>query len=683
MLLYKRKNQEYGIFRYAVLFSEIEGRLKKLSEKYNENMRFDVMGHSNEGRELFLVTLAKDVSDSWLDEYSKQRLNLLSNPGAALSGLDEKNCPPLPILLNCNLHGTEISGTDGMFTFIDEVLGGDKKEQYLNDAVILISICLNPDGRSRGLDILNGHGVDLNRDWMAQTQPETRALITGCLKKYYPIMLVDLHGFMASANILIDACTPPHNPFAEYDLLESHLLNNSLAMAAEIKKRTNLDTDIPAEIWEDGWEDYSPVYTTGYFLINGSITHTVELHFPSEEGAYAAHCCGVGVLNYVNENKLKLYKDQCEFYKRGIENKKDNEFHTDYYILDTESNKPAVLKTVEQMIFNKISVYLNENGDYVVPLAQPLRPLIHNMLWSGEDISDSVKSFYDVSFYSYPVMRGFNVRKADKDSSEVQNLQEVSETKKYFPLNLIKEAGRNDVRILVVSESGMTDEILTEMGYNVHMIPFSELNTGHRISPSQYDIFVVGGSKTLLWEDAFDDYLGIGYHNSWGLRERGRQEVLDSALQFKNLILFGYGGMRVNENISRIAANPLFMEGADGKPYDLETGKYAFYPPNGSFRLSLTDNDPLCAGYKKEEVFYFVAPVAYESADAEISMRFTENSFINGFNMDKKAMDGHIAAFHKTAGEYKTVIFGFDPIYRGYTDHSYNMLKNAVELVRR
>ena len=680
MLLYRRKNEEYGIFRYAVLFSEIEEKLKKLSEKYKENMTYETIGHSNEKREIFLVTLAKDVSR--LSEFSSERQKVLQYPDEALSSFREKRNLPLPVAINCNLHGTEISGTDGMFTFIEEVLGGKEKERYLSDAVILISICMNPDGRSRGLDILNGNGVDLNRDWMAQTQPETRALISGCLKRYYPVILVDMHGYMSSGNILIDACTPPHNPFSEYDLLTKHLVNNSRAMALEIKKRTGLDSDIASDIYVDGWDDYSPVYTTGYFMLNGAITHTIELNFPSEEGAYAAHCASIGMLDYVHAHKDELYENQCTFYKRGVENQKDNEFHADYYII--KANKiPLVRKTVEQLIFNNISVFLNENGDYVVPLAQPLRPLIHNMLWVGEDISEKTENCYDVSFYSYTVMRGLDVIKANKGDKKTQNLSAVSKTDEYFPKNKVAKPKQKNIRILAVTESGMTAEVLLDAGYDVKFLPFSELNTGWQIDTTSYDILIAGGSKTLFWEDAFDDMLGIGYQNSWALRERGRNELIRAAEKSDKLILFGYAGMQMNERLKRVTAEILMPAEAEVDACDKETGKYMFNVSNGSFKMQLASKSPICKGFDENEIFYMAAPVAWRNADADIFLRFAKNSFINGFNKNKDALDEHIAAFHKTDENHKTVIFGFDPVFRGYTDKTFDLLINAVEILNK
>ena len=54
-------------------------------------------------------------------------------------------------------------------------------------------------------------------------------------------------------------------------------------------------------------------------------------------------------------------------------------------------------------------------GTYVVKTAQPLRPLVNNLLWDGEDVRAQygVSSMYDVSVWSLPYMWRFDRVKAD------------------------------------------------------------------------------------------------------------------------------------------------------------------------------------------------------------------------------------------------------------------------------
>jgi hypothetical protein len=41
-------------------------------------------------------------------------------------------------------------------------------------------------------------------------------------------------------------------------------------------------------------------------------------------------------------------------------------------------------------------------GTYIIPMHQGLRGLVNTMLWSGEDLSLTVKAMYDVSVFPFP-----------------------------------------------------------------------------------------------------------------------------------------------------------------------------------------------------------------------------------------------------------------------------------------
>ncbi|MEG1650435.1 MAG: M14 family zinc carboxypeptidase, partial [Oscillospiraceae bacterium] len=617
MLINRKAGEEYGLFRYAVLYSELKGRLAALRNKHPECMRFDSIGKTNEGRDIILVYISENVTDSAVKEYEAERAAAFNSPDEYCKIIDKDTRCKLPIMINCNLHGSEISGTDGMLTFIEELLSSDLKKD-LAHCTILISICMNPDGRSRGFDILNGHGVDMNRDWMAQTQPEVRALITGIFNRFYPAILVDMHGFMSSGNVLIDACTPPHNPFFEYDLLEKHLIEDSKAMAAVIGERLSIDVDIPALVWKDGWEDYSPIYTPVFFLSCGTIAHTLETNFPSEEGAMVTHCAAIGVLNYVRDKTDMLIKNQCEIFSRGIHNTPHSFKTPNFYRIPVSGQRDlsVVYDTVNLMRRNGVKVCTAPNGDFVVPAAQPLRTLVHNMLWQGEDTSEKIDSCYDISFYSYPIMRGFNCEELDcfeESLTELSGPIKAKYTRKALDENYAVSCETNEsvilinaliregfcvtrecltgnfyvsnelarafieefsighdirickrkvntntveldktMRILTVADSGAVDELLCELGFDSEFLLFSELNRGYKIDTDKYDVLVVGGTDLALWNDVFDDVLGNSYQTSWALRERGRNELIRAAKVLKNRVMYGFAGMKINEAVQSI-----------------------------------------------------------------------------------------------------------------------------------
>ena len=71
----------------------------------------------------------------------------------------------------------------------------------------------NPDGHILN-QRANGNNFDLNRDWLTQSQPETKATVP-LIQEWLSPELLDQHGYVTPT--LIEATTKPHNPGIEYD----------------------------------------------------------------------------------------------------------------------------------------------------------------------------------------------------------------------------------------------------------------------------------------------------------------------------------------------------------------------------------------------------------------------------------------------------------------------------------
>ncbi len=87
-------------------------------------------------------------------------------------------------------------------------------DAILDHAVVVFNPIQNPDGRVAGTRA-NGNGFDLNRDYLTQSQSETKAS-TAIMHEWLPPEVLDLHGYATPT--LIEATTKPHNPSIEYDL---------------------------------------------------------------------------------------------------------------------------------------------------------------------------------------------------------------------------------------------------------------------------------------------------------------------------------------------------------------------------------------------------------------------------------------------------------------------------------
>lgn len=187
-------------------YEEMVAELKKQDAKQSA-MQLEVIGQSVKGRDIHLV-------------------KYISNPDNPT------------VLYLTQQHGNEQLTTEGALSFIKS-LGTGKMKDVLKGVNILVLPMANPDGAmgdvnfsledyiasgDRHLTRYNANEVDLNRDHVAKTQPETQALHTNVLQKYDIDYMIDLHhqgtrsavdGELVSGSILY-----PTSPNVDASVLE-------------------------------------------------------------------------------------------------------------------------------------------------------------------------------------------------------------------------------------------------------------------------------------------------------------------------------------------------------------------------------------------------------------------------------------------------------------------------------
>ena len=121
--------------------------------------------------------------------------------------------------MQAGIHGNESEGIDASLQIIERLAttpyGTDPEvDTILDNAVVLFNVIQNPDGHIAN-QRANGNNFDLNRDFLTQSQSETKASVA-IMQKWLPPEMLDLHGYVTPT--LIEATTKPHNPSIEYDL---------------------------------------------------------------------------------------------------------------------------------------------------------------------------------------------------------------------------------------------------------------------------------------------------------------------------------------------------------------------------------------------------------------------------------------------------------------------------------
>ncbi|MEK6196217.1 MAG: M14 family zinc carboxypeptidase, partial [Deltaproteobacteria bacterium] len=419
-------------FYDSILYSEIGTKLREI-EKNSNRVKVDVIGQSAGGRNLFLVTLSDPQAMGRLGRYQAIRNTMLKDPEKAQEMIDKFGDFKVPVFINCSIHGNENPGVDAGIKLI-ETLAYENTEEVqaiLANVILLVNVVQNPDGRVM-YTRRNANGFDINRDFMAQTQPETRATVK-ILTEWNPMITLDLHGFVNP--MLIEPTTPPHNPNYEYDLYLQWALNQAFAMEDELLAQTGLPALIPYRDWPDGWDDWGAQYVPMYAMYHGSFGHTLETPSRTELGVDAHYAAVWGALKFVAENREEMLHDQIEIFRRGaldlpqmlIPDELLDETQWEQYNAMTiqefpvayviPANQPfqqsshQAVRLVDFLLFNDVQVEQASQsftldgtdypkGTYVVWMDQPKRGLANTFLESGPDLSDIV----GLTFYSPPAV---------------------------------------------------------------------------------------------------------------------------------------------------------------------------------------------------------------------------------------------------------------------------------------
>ncbi len=115
------------------------------------------------------------------------------------------------IVILTRQHPPETSGQEAYRGFINRLFGrdDDKAKAFRARTKIIIAPMPNPDGVDGGHWRLNAAGMDLNRDWVRLTQPETKALTEWIKKEVASRPVVAMMDFHSTDRTVIYA--PPLN----------------------------------------------------------------------------------------------------------------------------------------------------------------------------------------------------------------------------------------------------------------------------------------------------------------------------------------------------------------------------------------------------------------------------------------------------------------------------------------
>lgn len=202
-----------------------------LSEVAKDRMQLTEYGKTNEQRPLLLAYLSSAANMQNLEAIREEHLKSTSGSGTSTKAI---------VWLSYNVHGNESVSTEASMQTIYELLTG--KQSYLENTVVIMDPCINPDGRDRYVNWYNQtkntpnqvdpnskehhegwwsgrsnhYMFDLNRDWAWLTQKESRQRLKH-YNKWLPHIHVDFHEqSMDSPYYFAPAAEPFHEVITDF-----------------------------------------------------------------------------------------------------------------------------------------------------------------------------------------------------------------------------------------------------------------------------------------------------------------------------------------------------------------------------------------------------------------------------------------------------------------------------------
>lgn len=280
------------------LHHEAERYIQALQQAAGSRMKVVKYAESWEGRSLYVMVIGSQSNISRIEEI-KAGMQKLADPRRISANEANSLIASLPsiVWLICGVHGNEISSVDSALITAYHLLAAQNDEVVaaaMRNSIVLIDPMQNPDGRDRFINYFrqnvgrfpdgdlqsaehnevwpggrtNHYLFDMNRDWFAQTQPETRGR-TKTYLEWFPQVVADQHEMGTNSTFYFAPPALPWNPNLtnkQLEWLEKMGRNN-----ASWFDRFKFDY-----FTREGYDSFYPGYGEGWPLFHGSIGMTYE-----------------------------------------------------------------------------------------------------------------------------------------------------------------------------------------------------------------------------------------------------------------------------------------------------------------------------------------------------------------------------------------------------------------------
>ena len=406
--------------------------------RHSDKIRVEEIGRSYEGRPLLIATVTSAQNLQNLETLRRQHVTL-ADPAQPLSAAGNS---PVVVWLGYSVHGNETSSGEAAMLTAYYLVANRSAEtaQWLQQAVVLFDPAQNPDGRDRAASWHNAYAsspasadpadkehvepfpqgrtnhyfTDLNRDWLALTQQDTRPKIA-YFHQWYPNVQIDFHEMGKDSTYYFEpspaSMHSPLIPASSYDF------NKTLARY----HAQSLDALGSLYYTGENFDNFSPVYGSTYPDFHGAVGVTVEQ--ASSRGRVQESVNGLLTFGFTIRNQVAtglgtvrgavterdgLLKLQKDFFQSAL--KQANQQPVKSFVFGDAADPGLTQRLLDLLLQHQITVQalsapvtvdgqrFEPGSAYVVQAAQPQFRLVHSIFADTPPIKGDV--FYGSTSYA-------------------------------------------------------------------------------------------------------------------------------------------------------------------------------------------------------------------------------------------------------------------------------------------
>ncbi|MEL6356809.1 MAG: M14 family zinc carboxypeptidase, partial [Bacteroidota bacterium] len=417
----------------------------------SDRIHIEEYGRTYEGRPLLLLTVSTAENISLRDEIRLEHLKMLD---AYKGSADEREAmmeQPVVTSFSYNIHGNEASCTEAAQQVAYELATSNDAAllSSLEKSIVLLFICINPDGRNRYVywynsvarhtggeeprDLehyapwpngrTNHYWFDLNRDWIWGVHPESRGH-TAAYQKWMPQVHADYHEQGYDANYFTMPGTTPRNQLLP-DRYEAWTDTFGQANIHEFDKHGL------SYFTRDRFDFYYPSYGSSYPSVMGAIGMLTEQGgiaagraVETEDGytlsfrqrIFDHYTTSIATIKAAARNRRELLE-----YSLNAWDPINSKEPTTAYLIENDGslylrdfidvmllNTAELERTTEELTTTGLNYRTGQEetktfpaGSIIIPTEQPRHLFVNSLLSRNMYIEDSV--MYDMATWSAPL----------------------------------------------------------------------------------------------------------------------------------------------------------------------------------------------------------------------------------------------------------------------------------------